>query len=71
MATSWGNISGAWLGGANLQGAVLVNADLRGTQLGSTNLQGAVVNNTRWPDGFDPQAARVVVWGQDVAGPGG
>jgi uncharacterized protein YjbI with pentapeptide repeats len=74
------NLQGAGLAGANLQDAQLkrtnlqrarlFDANLRGAQLDDANLQDAVAGkDTRWPDGFDPQAAGVTI--EDVAGPGG
>jgi uncharacterized protein YjbI with pentapeptide repeats len=47
------NLSGAYLSGANLSGA-----DLYGANLYGANLYEAIYNDlTRWPTGFDPQAA--------------
>jgi len=64
------NLEGAYLEGAYLEGAYLtwanlVGADLRvaylvGAYLGESFLNGAKVNeDTTWPEGFDPVAARV------------
>jgi uncharacterized protein YjbI with pentapeptide repeats len=66
-------LSSASLDGANLrrtdfQGAVLIKADLRNADLRQANLHGATLiaanlrgacfdSHTRWPDGFDPDAA--------------
>ena len=57
---------GAWLIDANLRGAVLQDADLCGTDLTGADLSGADVRratfdeNTKWPSGFDWQAAGAV-----------
>ena len=43
---------------ADLEGAILVNADLTGAVLTGATLKDATYSaQTRWPDGFDPQAA--------------
>ena len=48
---------GADLSGADLEGVNLIGAGLRGA-----NLTGARVNDlTIWPEGFDPEAAGVIV----------
>lgn len=48
---------GADLGGANLHVADLRRADLRGADLSGSILREALYNHdTKWPDGFDPQA---------------
>jgi hypothetical protein len=58
------NLSGADLRETNLSGANLREVDLRGADLQGANLEGARSafgwdNETRWPDGFDPEAAGV------------
>ena len=56
------DLRGADLRGANLTGAILWEADLTGAILQGANLQGAYyVAETRWPEGFDPQAAGAVL----------
>jgi uncharacterized protein YjbI with pentapeptide repeats len=58
----------ATLGDADLRGANLYSADLRGTDLheanlGEAELRGARADgDTRWPSGFDPVAAGVVMY---------
>lgn len=48
--------------GAKLQQARLQGADLRGTSLQKAKLTGAKYDAaTRWPSGFDPQAAGAVL----------
>ncbi len=42
---------------ANLSGANLSGADLRGSLLGGANLRGPNGRGTKWPEGFDPEAA--------------
>ncbi len=52
------NLQSANLQAANLQSANLHGANLQSANLQSANLQVATYDsNTRWPDGFDPQAA--------------
>ncbi len=52
------NLQAANLQSANLHGANLQSANLQSANLQSANLQVATYDsNTRWPDGFDPQAA--------------
>ena len=61
------NLSGAYLSGAYLSGANLSGANLSGANLSGAYLSGAYLsrasadNRTRWPDGFDPTTAGVVV----------
>ncbi|MGI5414039.1 pentapeptide repeat-containing protein [Streptomyces chartreusis] len=56
------NLEGAELVGANLQGAHLQGASLLGADLDGARLHQAVADQeTRWPAGFDPQQAGVVV----------
>ncbi len=56
-------LSGAKLNGAKLYGAYLsrawlTGADLRGADLRDIDLTGAKYSaNTKWPEGFDPEAA--------------
>ena len=57
------DLAGAVLRDADLRGADLTEAnlreaDLRGAKLEGANLTGALYNQgTRWPEGFDPEAA--------------
>jgi hypothetical protein len=65
------NLRGARLWRANLQAARLIRANFQGARLHGANLQGAVADkHTRWPHGFDPQAAGVT-FVKDLAEPGG
>jgi uncharacterized protein YjbI with pentapeptide repeats len=75
------DLQDAWLDGANLQAARLDGANLQTARLDGANLQTAWLDTaklqgaradkeTRWPDGFDPQAAEVTVI-DDVAVPRG
>lgn len=55
-------INGASLKEAKLNRAILQDADLRGTDLQGTEFREATYNrNTKWPDGFDPQAAGAIL----------
>jgi hypothetical protein len=57
------NLSGADLRGADLTGADLTGADLTGAALDDAILDGARADGeTKWPEGFDPQAHGVDVW---------
>jgi hypothetical protein len=52
------DLRGANLSGARLEGARLWECDLRGANLAGADLAGAWYDPlTRWPSGFDPQAA--------------
>ncbi len=54
------NLTGAGLSGAELPRKNLIRADLRGF-LDEVNLEGAAADErTVWPEGFDPEAARVI-----------
>jgi Domain of unknown function (DUF4062)/Pentapeptide repeats (8 copies) len=54
------NLEGANLQGAQLQAAHLREADLQAADLQAADLRGAKYNSeTRWPDGFDYEAATV------------
>jgi hypothetical protein len=56
------NLTGANLTRAYLTGADLARANLTGAYLDGANLSGAVADaTTRWPDGFDPASAGVMV----------
>lgn len=61
------NLQNAFLGNANLRGANLQEANLRTTDLQGANLQGANLDQakyneyTKWPSGFDPEAAGAVL----------
>ena len=66
------NLNGADLYGATLNGANLYRADLYGADLNGADLNGAYLNGadlsgakanpyTRWPDGFDPKTAGVLL----------
>ena len=61
------NLRDANLRDATLRGATLRDANLRDANLWGANLRGANLwyarsnDHTRWPDGFDPKAAGVVV----------
>ena len=61
------NLRSAILINAKLQRANLVNADLNGADLSGADLFGASLHDakydadTKWPDGFDPVAARAVL----------
>ncbi|MER7277079.1 pentapeptide repeat-containing protein [Dactylosporangium sp. NPDC000244] len=58
----------ARLAGTDLRDSILEGADLRGTDLAAVRLDGAVADGgTRWPDGFDPVAAGVVIPARDGA----
>ncbi|WP_433616271.1 pentapeptide repeat-containing protein [Dactylosporangium sp. CA-139114] len=62
------DLRGCLLGNADLRQAELDGADLRGTDLATVRLEGALANAaTRWPDGFDPVAAGVVIPARDGA----
>ena len=55
-------LDGASLNGASLDGATLNSAWLEGASLNGASLHSAIANKwTRWPDGFDPVAAGVVI----------
>ena len=59
---SGADLTGATLSGATLYGATLYGADLSGAHLYRANLTGAKANPyTRWPDGFDPKTAGVLL----------
>jgi hypothetical protein len=64
---SWANLNRADLTGANLTGAQLFEADLRaanltGAELADASLTDARYNReTRWPAGFDPAQAGVLL----------
>jgi len=51
------NLSRANLVRTDLSGANLSGADLRGSILGGANLSGTNGRGTKWPEGFDPEAA--------------
>ena len=59
---AWTNLCGADLSGTDLRGA-----DLRGSDMTTADISGAVLyeskynNATKWPDGFDPEAAGSVL----------
>ncbi len=56
------DLSGANLRGANLSDANLSGANLSGAKLRWANLHGATYNaDTKWPEGFDPEAAGAVL----------
>ena len=56
------SLEGADLEGGDLQGADLRGADLVGADLSQADLKGARYNkNTRFPEGFDPEAAGMVL----------
>jgi hypothetical protein len=73
------DLGNADLSGANLSGATLIGANLRGANLRGANLSWAILieanllyanlsgtlynKNTIWPEGFDPVAARAVLFG--------
>jgi hypothetical protein len=51
------NLRGAELSGANLRGARISATDFTGAWLDGADLEGAVYDpQTRWPEGFDPDA---------------
>ena len=55
------DLTGANLEGADLRGANLTGADLSRADLVRTVLNGATASPlTRWPDGFNPEAAGVI-----------
>ncbi|HEV3365798.1 MAG TPA: pentapeptide repeat-containing protein, partial [Acidimicrobiia bacterium] len=57
------NLTGADLKGADLTGADLKGADLTGADLNDAILDGARADEqTKWPEGFDPEAHGVDVW---------
>ena len=57
------NLYGSNLYGTDLRRADLTGADLTGADLRCADLRGAVADaRTIWPEGFDPEAAGVVVW---------
>jgi len=65
------NLRNADFSGVNLHYAKLTNADLRGTDLreikynSNTDWTGAIYSvHTKWPEGFDPQAAGAILEGQ-------
>ena len=54
------NLEGANLAGAELEEASLRGANLQGAYLTRANLTRAKADvDTVWPEGFDPEAARV------------
>lgn len=56
------DLRGALMVGTNLKGANIKGADLRGVKLSSTTLDGARANeHTKWPEGFNPQQANVLI----------
>ena len=56
------NLEGANLEEANLEEAVLADANLSGANLGGANFRMAkATEDTVWPEGFDPQAAGVIL----------
>jgi hypothetical protein len=56
------NLRDAHLSGANLQGANFFAANLQRAHLSGANLQGAHYDaHTTWPEGFDPEAAVVLL----------
>ena len=66
-----GNLRDANFSGVNLEFATLKGADLRGTDLSEikhnshTKWTGAIYSvHTKWPEGFDPQAAGAILEGQ-------
>jgi uncharacterized protein YjbI with pentapeptide repeats len=60
------DLRGAMLDGADLQAAQLSDSDLREASLRGANLTGAfATTGTRWPDGFDPNAAGVIILDDD------
>jgi uncharacterized protein YjbI with pentapeptide repeats len=76
------NLQDARLRSANLQDARFVDANLRQARLDGADLQGARLDGailreahadgtTKWPDGFDPAAAGVRLFGRAGAGGGG
>ena len=67
----WAYLRWADLNGANLSEADLYMADLRGADLRYANLHGATYTaNTKWPEGFDPEAAGAVLVEDRPAGSG-
>ena len=64
---SGADLTDADLSDADLSGAILWNADLSGADLTNANLVGAMLRlakynaNTKWPLGFDPEAAGAVL----------
>ena len=56
------NLKNANLSNADLSGANLWGADLAGADLSRTNFGGSFGDeNTRWPEGFDPEDAGVII----------
>lgn len=62
---TWSDCRGAILFGADLRNANLAWTDLRDTDLRQANLSGAYYNaQTKLPNGFDPDAARMINVGE-------
>ena len=56
------NLEGANLEGAHLLGTKLTGVNLKGASLVGANLEGAKADEeTIWPEGFDPEAAGVIL----------
>ena len=59
---AWTNLCGSDLSGTDLRGA-----DLRGSDMSTADIKGAILyeskynNATKWPGGFDPEAAGSVL----------
>jgi uncharacterized protein YjbI with pentapeptide repeats len=57
-----GSLRGAMLDGADLRAAQLSDSDLREASLPGANLTGTfATTGTRWPDGFDTEAAGGII----------
>ncbi len=56
------DLSGAYLSGTYLRGAYLSDANLTDANLSGSFLSGAKYNDkTKWPYGFDPEAAGAIL----------